>query len=122
MPIKIKSIEYTESGVNIIGDEIEIVTLQDGSTREIKLRGYAAPMGLKDFGDDPEFAKQEIEKHVAKVVGNAAAKPIAENVVLQAELIKERQAKEQIIAERDAERAEKLVLRQERDQQRGGRN
>lgn len=101
MPIKIKSIEYTEAGVNILGDEVEIVTLQDGSTREIKLRGYAAPMGINDFGGDQDLARQKIAEHIAKVTGQAVASPIAEVAVLQ--------------AERDAERAAKLVALQERD-------
>lgn len=87
MPIRIRSIEYTEHGVNILGDEVELVVLGDGSTREIKTRGFAASRGLNDFpGLRDDQRRDLVADHVARVVGGAAALPFAENVVLHAEL------------------------------------
>lgn len=114
MPIRIKSIEYTEHGVNIIGDEVEILELADGTTREIHVKGYAAPMGINDFDGDQELARQKIAEHVAKVTGEAAASPIAEVAVLRAE-------KQQLEAQLNDERITRAKAEQELSTERTAR-
>jgi hypothetical protein len=77
MPIKIKSIEWTPAGVNVFGDEVEVLQLADGSTREIPVKGYAEPVGINDFAADPlnptpedhKTAKLKIAEHLEKIMG-----------------------------------------------------
>lgn len=104
MPIEIKSVEYTSYGVNIIGTEYdeEVLTLADGTTRVLRTneRGYAAPCGINDGKD--------IEAHVAKVLGEAAAKPFTDVAILNAE-------KQKLEAELNAARSQLLQPTQLQD-------
>jgi hypothetical protein len=119
MPIEIKSIEYTNAGVNIIGTEYdeEVLQLADGTTRVLRSneRGYAAPMGLNDFDGDQELARQKIAEHVAKVTGEAVASPVAEVAVLRAE---KQQLEAQVNETRtnlETERAARQLAESQRD-------
>jgi len=107
MPIKITSIEITNSGVNILGDEVEILELADGTTRELKVRGYAAPCGINDGKD--------IGAHMTKILGEAVALPIAERAVLQAERNQERAAKQALETELQTERAARQLAEAQKE-------
>lgn len=103
MPTKIRVIEITENGVHIRGDEVEVLELADGTTREIRKRGYAKALGINDFNGDRAAMLDEAERLIGKNIAGLATT----NVELTESLRAERQAKEQAIAERDAERKAK---------------
>lgn len=103
MPIRVTNIEYTESGVNMRGEEVEVLELADGTTKEFRKRGYAKALGINDFGGDRAAMLAEAERLSGKNIADLATT----NVELIESIKSERQAKEQAIAERDAERKAK---------------
>lgn len=111
MPNKIRVIEITEQGVHMRGDEVEVLQLADGTTREVRKRGYAKALGIKDFNGDRAAMLEEAQR----IAGRNIAELATENSRLSSALNDERQEKERITAEREAERrarhqAEQAIL------------
>lgn len=106
MPTRIRVIEITESGVHMRGDKVEVLDLADGTTREIRKRGHAKALGIRDFGGDRAAMIAEAER----IAGLNIAALATDNVAIADNLREERAAKDRAIAERDAEREAKSQL------------
>lgn len=128
---KIKEIHMKPGqGVDIIGDEIEVLELADGSTREVvKNQNHAMTIGINDYAADPrnpteadhELARQKISEKLRTLLADSDADLVAQAAVLTGQLNAEREAKARLVQERDSERTAKQTAQQELQAERSAR-
>jgi hypothetical protein len=82
------------SGLNVLGEGVEVLDLANGGTYEKKISGYAKPLGVGDF-QTPEAAQAAIAARLAELTGPEFADIAADAAVKRMERDQARQELEQ---------------------------
>ena len=113
--IRIKRVEFIPgSGVNIIGEEVEVLQLADGGTYDRVVKGYASPVGLGDF-DTLEVGTAAISAKLEGLLGANLRDIVADAASKAAERDQAITARDAAIAEKEAKAAERNQVLAEKE-------